>query len=149
MVQQPKRQSGTLSRDCFLQGSGSSISLFFFLKSLMISCLAFGQQQYFSCIAPCIASYIGLTRLQMCTRQKINKNCTFPHFVIGCNCNGHSERCHFDLQRYITTGQVSGGVCDDCRNNRIGVECELCKPYYYQDPLRSLNDPYACIRECV
>ncbi|XP_060770777.1 laminin subunit beta-4 isoform X2 [Neoarius graeffei] len=70
---------------------------------------------------------------------------TDPHVCRRCNCNGHSERCHFDLQRYITTGQVSGGVCDDCRNNRIGVECELCKPYYYQDPLRSLNDPYACI----
>ncbi|XP_051546192.1 laminin subunit beta-4 isoform X1 [Myxocyprinus asiaticus] len=62
-----------------------------------------------------------------------------------CNCNGHSEKCHFDLARYLATGGVSGGVCDDCRNNRIGPQCELCKPYYYQDPQRNVEDPNACI----
>ncbi|XP_058264408.1 laminin subunit beta-4 isoform X2 [Hemibagrus wyckioides] len=70
---------------------------------------------------------------------------TDPHVCRKCNCNGHSERCHFDLQRYMSTRQVSGGVCDDCRNNRMGAECELCRPHYYKDPLRSLNDPNACI----
>ncbi|KAI5627047.1 laminin subunit beta-4 precursor, partial [Silurus asotus] len=70
---------------------------------------------------------------------------TDPHVCKRCNCNGHSERCHFDQQRYIATGQVSGGVCDDCRNNRMGAQCELCKPHYYKDPLRSLNDPHGCI----
>ncbi|KAM9497011.1 laminin subunit beta-4 [Clarias gariepinus] len=70
---------------------------------------------------------------------------TDPHVCRRCNCNGHSERCHFDLQRYRNTGQVSGGVCDDCRNNHMGAQCERCKPHYYKDPLRSLSDPYACI----
>ncbi|ROL46627.1 Laminin subunit beta-4 [Anabarilius grahami] len=62
-----------------------------------------------------------------------------------CNCHGHSEKCHFDLARYLATGGVSGGVCDDCRNNRAGSQCELCGPYYYQDPQRSVDDTNACI----
>uniref|UniRef100_A0A8C2HRP5 Laminin, beta 4 n=1 Tax=Cyprinus carpio TaxID=7962 RepID=A0A8C2HRP5_CYPCA len=62
-----------------------------------------------------------------------------------CYCHGHSEKCHFDLARYLATGGVSGGVCDDCRNNRAGPQCDLCGPYYYQDPQRSMDDPNACI----
>uniref|UniRef100_A0A8C1P6W4 Laminin, beta 4 n=1 Tax=Cyprinus carpio TaxID=7962 RepID=A0A8C1P6W4_CYPCA len=60
-----------------------------------------------------------------------------------CYCHGHSEKCHFDLARYLATGGVSGGVCDDCRNNRAGPQCDLCGPYYYQDPQRSMDDPNA------
>lgn len=68
-----------------------------------------------------------------------------PHVCKKCNCNGHSERCHFDLNRYMATGQVSGGVCEDCRNNRIGAQCEQCQPGYYRDPQRPIEDPAACI----
>ncbi|KAL4656759.1 laminin subunit beta-4-like [Arapaima gigas] len=70
---------------------------------------------------------------------------TDPHPCKKCNCNGHSEKCHFDMARYMSTGGVSGGVCDDCRNNRTGIHCELCGPYYYQDPRRPHNDPRACV----
>lgn len=62
-----------------------------------------------------------------------------------CNCNGHSEKCHFDQERYLATGLVSGGVCDNCRNNRVGPQCELCGTYYYQDPQRFVEDPDACL----
>ncbi|XP_066523971.1 laminin subunit beta-4 [Hoplias malabaricus] len=69
-----------------------------------------------------------------------------PHVCKKCNCNGHSEKCHFDLERYMATGQVSGGVCDDCRNNRVGAQCEQCQPRFYRDPQRpSVEDPAACI----
>ncbi|XP_026876532.2 laminin subunit beta-4 [Electrophorus electricus] len=70
---------------------------------------------------------------------------TNPHVCKRCNCNGHSERCHFDFERYKATGQVSGGVCDDCRNNRMGPQCEQCQLYHFRDPQRSLEDPHACI----
>uniref|UniRef100_A0A4W4F1K0 Laminin subunit beta-1 n=1 Tax=Electrophorus electricus TaxID=8005 RepID=A0A4W4F1K0_ELEEL len=72
---------------------------------------------------------------------------TNPHVCKRCNCNGHSERCHFDFERYKATGQVSGGVCDDCRNNRMGPQCEQCQLYHFRDPQRSLEDPHACICE--
>ncbi|XP_017281846.1 laminin subunit beta-4 [Kryptolebias marmoratus] len=62
-----------------------------------------------------------------------------------CNCHGHSDSCHFDEVRYKATGGVSGGVCDGCRHDRTGPQCERCRPFLYQDPRRGLDDPHACI----
>uniref|UniRef100_A0AAY4CHY0 Laminin subunit beta 4 n=1 Tax=Denticeps clupeoides TaxID=299321 RepID=A0AAY4CHY0_9TELE len=70
---------------------------------------------------------------------------TDPHICKRCNCHGHSERCHFDMNRFQATGGVSGGVCEDCRNSRAGPQCERCKPHYYKDPSRPIEDPAACI----
>ncbi|XP_063053091.1 laminin subunit beta-4 [Engraulis encrasicolus] len=68
-----------------------------------------------------------------------------PHVCRRCNCHGHSERCHFDMDRFLASGEVSGGVCEDCRNNRVGAQCEQCQPYFYLDPSKSKEDPDACI----
>lgn len=64
----------------------------------------------------------------------------------GCNCHGHSDSCHFDAARYAATGGVSGGVCEDCRHDRTGPQCESCQAFLYQDPQRALDDPHACRR---
>ncbi|CAI5668458.1 unnamed protein product [Oreochromis niloticus] len=63
----------------------------------------------------------------------------------ACKCHGHSDSCHFDAARYKATGGVSGGVCDDCGNNRMGPQCEQCRPFLYQDLQRAKDDPHACI----
>lgn len=64
-----------------------------------------------------------------------------------CNCNNHATSCHFDAALYEATGHVSGGVCDGCSHNTMGPNCEQCKPFFYRDPLRDIQDPEVC-RPC-
>ncbi|XP_065338114.1 laminin subunit beta-1 isoform X2 [Cloeon dipterum] len=61
-----------------------------------------------------------------------------------CNCNNHTNSCHFDAAVYEASGRVSGGVCDGCQHNTQGYHCEECKPFYYQLPDRPMTDPYVC-----
>ncbi|XP_012542845.2 laminin subunit beta-1 [Monomorium pharaonis] len=61
-----------------------------------------------------------------------------------CNCNNHTNSCHFDETVYERSGRVSGGVCDDCQHNTRGQNCEQCKPFYYHDVTKDISDPEAC-----
>nr|XP_033781668.1 laminin subunit beta-4-like isoform X2 [Geotrypetes seraphini] len=68
-----------------------------------------------------------------------------PHSCKQCNCNNHSQRCHFDMAVYLATGRVSGGVCDDCQHNTMGRNCQFCKLFYYHNPRADIRAETACI----
>ncbi|MBZ3884468.1 Laminin subunit beta-4 [Sciurus carolinensis] len=63
----------------------------------------------------------------------------------SCSCNGHSDRCHFDLAKYLESGGLSGGVCEDCQHHTEGQHCDRCRPLFYKDPLKAISDPDACL----
>lgn len=46
--------------------------------------------------------------------------------------------------RFNQTGFVSGGVCDDCRHNTEGYNCELCKTRFFRVPGLDPRDPNIC-----
>ncbi|XP_029429936.1 laminin subunit beta-3 isoform X2 [Rhinatrema bivittatum] len=68
-----------------------------------------------------------------------------PNACKRCNCNNHSDKCHFDPAVYQASGGVSGGVCDDCRDGTTGNNCERCKTNFFRHPQRDISHRDACI----
>ncbi|XP_059150751.1 laminin subunit beta-1-like [Physella acuta] len=72
--------------------------------------------------------------------SRINK----PYVCKKCNCNDHATSCHFDAALFKASGEKSGGVCDNCMHNTQGINCQECRPFFYQDPTRDIRDPEIC-----
>ena len=58
-----------------------------------------------------------------------------------CQCNSHASSCLYD-------SGIGAGVCQDCRHNTTGDNCQSCLPFFYRDPLLLLTDSAIC-RPCV
>ena len=67
-------------------------------------------------------------------------------FFQECNCNDHASSCYFNPSVFEATGQLSGGVCENCEHNTEGRQCDSCKLGFFQDPELQLNHPDICKR---
>ena len=72
-------------------------------------------------------------------------------YVSACNCHNHATECYYDER--VAEGRRSldingnyegGGVCVNCQDNTIGINCERCKPGYYNPAGVPKTSPDAC-----
>ena len=75
-------------------------------------------------------------------------------FISACNCLGHSNECIYDEEVDAQSKSLDifgnyegGGVCQNCRHNTEGVNCNTCKFGYYRPWGKQLNDTDVC-HEC-
>ncbi|XP_054012773.1 laminin subunit alpha [Hylaeus anthracinus] len=68
-----------------------------------------------------------------------------------CNCFGHSDECKYDpeidekhLSLDIYGNYEGGGVCQNCRDNTEGVNCNRCKSRFYRPRGMPLNATDVC-----
>ncbi|XP_065337904.1 laminin subunit alpha [Cloeon dipterum] len=68
-----------------------------------------------------------------------------------CNCFGHSDECEYDpevdknMESLDIHGRYEGGgVCQNCRDNTEGNNCERCKSRFYRPFSVFLNDTNVC-----
>ncbi|XP_048583966.1 laminin subunit alpha-1 isoform X2 [Nematostella vectensis] len=68
-----------------------------------------------------------------------------------CNCHNHSEKCVYNqtvsdlgLSMDINGNRRGGGVCQDCKDNTRGVNCEMCDVLFYRPSNKSLTSKDAC-----
>ncbi|KAB0790802.1 hypothetical protein PPYR_15312 [Photinus pyralis] len=68
-----------------------------------------------------------------------------------CNCFGHSTDCTYDpevdrqrLSIDIHGNYDGGGVCENCRENTQGINCNECKPTYYRPHAKFWNETDVC-----
>ncbi|XP_011495348.1 PREDICTED: laminin subunit alpha [Ceratosolen solmsi marchali] len=68
-----------------------------------------------------------------------------------CNCFDHSTECIYDteidekhLSLDIHGNYEGGGVCQNCRHNTEGINCNRCKPKFYRPTNKPLNATDVC-----
>ncbi|XP_023289722.1 laminin subunit alpha, partial [Orussus abietinus] len=68
-----------------------------------------------------------------------------------CNCFGHADECIYDpevdenhLSLDIHGNYEGGGICQHCRDNTEGINCNRCKPRFYRPKDKPLNATDVC-----
>ncbi|EGI60824.1 PREDICTED: laminin subunit alpha [Acromyrmex echinatior] len=68
-----------------------------------------------------------------------------------CNCFGHSDECIYDpnidekhLSLDIHGNYEGGGICQNCKHNTEGINCNRCKPKFYRPWDKPLNATDVC-----
>ena len=77
-----------------------------------------------------------------------------PYECEKCNCNGHSDKCHYDPEvdangqsMDIFGNYEGGGVCEECQDNTEGINCDKCSFGFKRKPGVPMNDTEPCERK--
>lgn len=74
------------------------------------------------------------------TLTVVNLHVLFVLYIAACECNNHADSC--------TYNETKGyGVCNDCKHNTIGDNCEFCKVSFYRNAAVPQNDSNTCLGE--
>lgn len=95
-----------------------------------------------------------------CERKSTLSNCVIRFatlsFLSACNCHGHTDKCVYSEEVDLKGESLDihgryegGGVCQDCRHNTKGVNCNECKDRYYRPYGRHWNETDVCQRESI
>ena len=76
---------------------------------------------------------------------------SFSFICTACQCFGHSNECIYDeevdrlgLSIDVNGNYEGGGVCQNCRDNTQGTNCDQCRPGYFRPEGKSLFDKDVC-----
>ena len=56
---------------------------------------------------------------------------------LECNCYNHSDTCHYD-------STIKEGICEDCKHNTAGANCEKCSPGHTRNRNVSMSHSNTC-----
>ncbi|XP_015602424.1 laminin subunit alpha [Cephus cinctus] len=85
-------------------------------------------------------------------QKKWRQSTAFKKFTCEpCNCFGHSDECVYDpeidekhLSLDIHMNYEGGGICQNCRDNTEGINCDRCIPTFYRPRGKPLNATDVC-----
>ncbi|XP_012267208.2 laminin subunit alpha [Athalia rosae] len=85
-------------------------------------------------------------------QKKWQQSTSFKKFTCEpCNCFGHSDECKYDpkideehLSLDIHGNYEGGGVCQNCKHNTEGINCNHCQAGYYKPYDKPLNATDVC-----
>ena len=70
----------------------------------------------------------------------------------ACNCYGHASECYYDPDVAMRHESLNidgeydgGGVCVNCQDNTMGLNCETCIDGYYRPLGIEPHDPTPCV----
>lgn len=81
---------------------------------------------------------------------------TVFYTIAACNCFGHADECEYnpDIDRLGHSLDINGlyeggGVCQNCRHNTQGINCNQCKPKFFRPYDKPLNATDVCQRKLI